>query len=136
MFAWQMCCKGKTIITAPEDKAPAALGPYSQAVKVDNTIYVSGCIGLIPGTKEFAGESVEAQTEQVMKNMGGILEASGVGFGNVVKTTILLADMSDFASVNAVYGAYFPENPPARSCFAVRELPLGARVEIECIAVP
>eukprot|EP00193_Tetraselmis_chui_P006897 CAMPEP_0177762796 /NCGR_PEP_ID=MMETSP0491_2-20121128/6533_1 /TAXON_ID=63592 /ORGANISM="Tetraselmis chuii, Strain PLY429" /LENGTH=176 /DNA_ID=CAMNT_0019278869 /DNA_START=70 /DNA_END=600 /DNA_ORIENTATION=- len=126
---------GKEVIAAPADKAPAALGPYSQAIKVDSTLYVSGCIGIIPGTKDFAGSDVAAQTEQVMKNMGGILEAAGSGFDKVVKCTILLADMDDFATVNGVYGGYFPENPPARSCFAVKQLPLGALVEIEAIAL-
>mmetsp|Transcript_23211 Transcript_23211/g.64456 ORF Transcript_23211/g.64456 Transcript_23211/m.64456 type:complete len:181 (+) Transcript_23211:103-645(+) len=125
----------KEIIAAPADKAPAALGPYSQAVKVGSTLYVSGCIGIIPGTKDFAGNDVAAQTEQVMKNMGAILEAAGSGFEKVVKTTILLADMGDFATVNGVYGPYFPEDPPARACFAVKELPLGALVEIEAIAI-
>eukprot|EP00873_Tetraselmis_striata_P015973 jgi/Tetstr1/436237/TSEL_025081.t1 len=126
---------GKEVIAAPADKAPAALGPYSQAIKVDNTLYVSGCIGIIPGTKDFAGDDVAAQTEQVMKNMGGILEAAGSGYDKVVKCTILLADMDDFATVNGVYGSYFPENPPARSCFAVKQLPLGALVEIEAMAL-
>jgi len=117
------------------DKAPAALGPYSQAIKVGNTLYVSGQIGIVPGTKNFASEDVSGQTEQVMKNMGAILEAAGATYQSVVKTTILLADMGDFGTVNEIYGKYFPENPPARATFAVKTLPLNAKVEIECVAV-
>jgi len=118
------------------DKAPAAVGPYSQAIKHGNTVYVSGCIGLVPGKTPptFAGPSVEEQTTQVMTNMGEILKASGADFDKVLKTTILLAEMSDFAKVNEIYGKYFPSNPPARATFAVKDLPLGARVEIDCIA--
>uniref|UniRef100_A0A7R9YUQ5 Uncharacterized protein n=1 Tax=Chlamydomonas euryale TaxID=1486919 RepID=A0A7R9YUQ5_9CHLO len=118
------------------DKAPAALGPYSQAIKAGNTVYVSGQIGLVPGTKDFAGTDVESQAEQVMKNMGAVLEAAGASYANVVKTTILLADMGDFAKVNEIYGKYFPaDSPPARATFAVKTLPLEARVEIDAIAV-
>lgn len=118
------------------DKAPGAVGPYSQAVKTGNMLFVSGQVGLIPGTKDFAGgDDVEAQTEQVMQNMGAILKAGGSSFPNVIKTTVLLADMGDFQKVNAIYGKFFPENPPARACFAVKTLPLNARVEIEAIAV-
>lgn len=117
------------------DKAPAALGPYSQAIRAGNTLYVSGQIGIVPGTKDFASPDVEGQTEQVLKNMGAILEAAGAGYGDVVKTTILLADMADFAKVNAIYGKYFTDKPPARATFAVKDLPLAARVEIEATAV-
>eukprot|EP00959_Pyramimonas_sp_CCMP1952_P405853 8506023-Pyramimonas_sp.AAC.1 len=116
------------------DKAPAAVGPYSQAIKAGNTLYVSGCIGLVPETMKFADETVETQTEQVMKNMGEILKAAGADWKDVVKTTILLADIADFGIVNPIYAKYFPENPPARATFAVRDLPLGARVEIDCTA--
>ncbi|KAI7845641.1 hypothetical protein COHA_000755 [Chlorella ohadii] len=117
------------------DKAPGAVGPYSQAIKANGMVFISGQVPLVPGTKEFAGESVEEQTEQVMKNLGAILAEAGSSFDKVVKTTILLADMSDFAAVNAVYGKYFPENPPARATFAVKGLPLGAKVEIEATAL-
>lgn len=117
------------------DKAPAALGPYSQAIKAGNTVYVSGQIGIVPGTKDFASPDVEGQTEQVLKNMGAILEAAGASYKHVVKTTILLADINDFAKVNAIYAKYFTEQPPARATFAVKDLPLGARVEIEATAV-
>jgi 2-iminobutanoate/2-iminopropanoate deaminase len=116
------------------DKAPAAVGPYSQAIKAGSTLYVSGQVALVPGTKEFNSDEVEGQTEQVMKNMGAILEAAGASYKDVVKTTVLLADMADFPKVNAIYAKYFPENPPARACFAVKTLPLNAKVEIEAIA--
>jgi reactive intermediate/imine deaminase len=116
------------------DKAPGAVGPYSQAIKVGGFLYVSGQVGLVPGTKDFAGDDVESQTEQVMKNMGAILEAGGASYQDVVKTTVLLADMAGFAQVNAIYGRFFPSDPPARACYAVKTLPLSAKVEIEAIA--
>eukprot|EP01023_Acetabularia_acetabulum_P015948 TRINITY_DN1784_c0_g1_i1.p1 TRINITY_DN1784_c0_g1~~TRINITY_DN1784_c0_g1_i1.p1 ORF type:complete len:165 (-),score=29.47 TRINITY_DN1784_c0_g1_i1:109-603(-) len=117
------------------DKAPAALGPYSQAIKAGNMLYVSGQIGLVPETMEFEADDVEVQTEQVMKNMGSVLEASGCDYSKVIKTTILLEDINDFVKVNSIYGRFFPENPPARSTFAVKSLPKGAKVEIEAIAL-
>ncbi|KAL4428163.1 hypothetical protein ABPG75_002252 [Micractinium tetrahymenae] len=117
------------------DKAPGAVGPYSQAIKANGMVFISGQVGLVPGTKDFAGDTVEAQTEQVMANLGAILEASGSSWEKVVKTTILLADMEDFAAVNAIYGRFFPRNPPARATFAVKGLPLGAKVEIEATAL-
>ena len=116
------------------DKAPAALGPYSQAIKTNQTLYVSGCLGLIPGTKDMKGPTAPEQAEQALDNMGAVLEAGGASYSSVVKTLVLLDDMDDFAAVNEVYSKYFPENPPARSCFAVKTLPLGAKVKIECIA--
>lgn len=128
----RMSVSAKQVVSTED--APAALGPYSQAIKAGNTLYVSGQIGIVPGTKDFASEGVEGQTEQVMKNMGAILKAAGADYSDVVKTTILLADMGDFATVNGIYGRFFPENPPARATFAVKTLPLNARVEIECIA--
>eukprot|EP00241_Pyramimonas_parkeae_P022543 CAMPEP_0114303716 /NCGR_PEP_ID=MMETSP0059-20121206/15376_1 /TAXON_ID=36894 /ORGANISM="Pyramimonas parkeae, Strain CCMP726" /LENGTH=185 /DNA_ID=CAMNT_0001426715 /DNA_START=52 /DNA_END=609 /DNA_ORIENTATION=- len=117
------------------DKAPAAVGPYSQGIKVGNTIYVSGCIGLVPETMKFVDETVAGQTKQVMDNMGEILKAAGATYGDVVKTTILLAEISDFGVVNPIYAEYFKDAPPARATFAVKDLPLGARVEIDCTAV-
>eukprot|EP00882_Tetradesmus_deserticola_P010390 GHRQ01010974.1.p1 GENE.GHRQ01010974.1~~GHRQ01010974.1.p1 ORF type:complete len:164 (+),score=52.69 GHRQ01010974.1:149-640(+) len=128
----RMSVSAKQVVSTEE--APAALGPYSQAIKAGNTLYVSGQIGIVPGTKDFASDGVEGQTEQVMKNMGAILKAAGADYASVVKTTILLADMADFATVNGIYGRFFPENPPARATFAVKTLPLNAKVEIECIA--
>ncbi|KAG2492173.1 hypothetical protein HYH03_009422 [Edaphochlamys debaryana] len=117
------------------DAAPAALGPYSQAIKSGNTVYVSGQIGIVPGTKNFASADVEGQTKQVLDNMGAILKAAGADYKDVVKTTILLADINDFAKVNAIYATYFTDKPPARATFAVKDLPLAARVEIDAIAV-
>ncbi|KAL8144202.1 hypothetical protein V2J09_017234, partial [Rumex salicifolius] len=116
------------------DKAPAALGPYSQAIKANNLLFVSGCLGLIPETGKFISDGVEEQTEQVLKNMGEILKASGVSYSSVVKTTIMLSDLNDFKKVNEIYAKYFPSTPPARSTYQVAALPLGAKVEIECIA--
>ncbi|CAG9460689.1 unnamed protein product [Pedinophyceae sp. YPF-701] len=116
------------------DKAPPAVGPYSQAIKHGSTVYVSGQIPLVPGTKDFAGDDIKVQTKQVMENLGAILEEAGSGFPKVIKTTILLADIADFAAVNEVYATYFPSEPPARATFAVKDLPLGAKVEIDCIA--
>ncbi|KAG2637324.1 hypothetical protein PVAP13_2NG512300 [Panicum virgatum] len=102
------------------EKAPAALGPYSQAIKANNLVFVSGVLGLNP--------------EQIMKNMGEILKASGASYASVVKTTIMLADLQDFKKVNEIYGKYFPAPAPARSTYQVAALPLNARIEIECIA--
>jgi len=117
------------------EKAPAALGPYSQAIKCNNQLFISGQIGVVPGTTNFASEDVGGQTDRVMQNIAAILDASGATFENVVKTTILLEDMSYFPEVNARYGKHFPSNPPARATFAVKGLPLGAKVEIEAIAI-
>ncbi|MCS7281800.1 MAG: RidA family protein [Anaerolineae bacterium] len=117
------------------EKAPTAVGPYSQAVRVGKFVFTAGQLGLVPGTKEFAGPDVESQTRQALENLRAILEAAGSSLRHVVKTTIFLQDLGEFARVNAVYGEYFPEEPPARSTVQVAALPLGARVEIEAIAV-
>ena len=114
--------------------APAAIGPYSQAYKVNGFLYTSGQVALIPESGAVAGESIEAQAEQCCKNIGAILEAAGTDFSKVVKTTCFLADMKDFAAFNAVYERYFVSKP-ARSCVAVRELPKQLLCEIEAIAV-
>jgi 2-iminobutanoate/2-iminopropanoate deaminase len=116
------------------DKSPAALGPYNQAVKAGNMVFVSGQIGLTPAM-EFAGETIEEQTEQVMKNIGEVLAAAGASYSDVVKTTIMLANMDDFKVVNGIYGKCFPENAPARATIEAKGLPLGALVEIDAIAV-
>ncbi|GMR43025.1 hypothetical protein PMAYCL1PPCAC_13220 [Pristionchus mayeri] len=115
-------------------KAPAAIGPYSQAVRVGETIYLSGSLGLVPETMELAS-GVEAQTHQSLKNIGEVLKAAGVGYGNVVKTTVLLASIDDFATVNNIYKEYFTEKFPARAAYQVATLPKHALVEIEAIAV-
>jgi len=122
----------KEIITTAS--APKAIGPYSQALVHDGIVYCSGQIGLDPDTMEFAGSTVEVQTEQVMRNLAAVLDAAGSGFDKVLKCTIFLADMSDFATVNTIYGCHFPENPPARETVAVKTLPKGGLVEIGCVA--
>lgn len=116
--------------------APAALGPYSQAVKAGNLLFCAGQLGLDPATGELVAGGVEAQAAQAMKNLAAVLEAGGSSFGQVVKTVIFLANMSDFATVNAVYGrAYEGLEPPARSTIQVAALPKGGLVEIEMIAL-
>lgn len=115
--------------------APAAVGPYAQAVVTGNLIFTSGQIALDPNTNRLASDTIEGQTEQVMHNLRCVLAEGGVSFDRVVKTTCFLADMNDFAAFNEVYGKYFPENPPARSCVQAAALPKGAKVEVEVIAV-
>lgn len=114
--------------------APAAIGPYSQAVQAGNMVFVSGQIPIDPATGAFAGEDITTQTRQSLTNVKNILEAAGYSLNDVVKTTVLLADIADFAAMNAVYAEFFCENKPARACFAVRDLPKAALVEIEAIA--
>ena len=116
------------------EKAPKAIGPYSQAVEVNETLYISGQVPVNPETGKMP-EGIKEQTEQVMKNIGAILEAAGYTFKDVVKSTCLLSDMDNFAAMNEVYGSYYKENPPARAAYGVVKLPLGALVEIETIAV-
>ena len=116
------------------DKAPAAIGPYSQAVKAGNLLFVSGQIPIDPATGAFAGEDIATQTRQSLNNVQAILEEAGYTLADVVKATVLLADMADFAAMNTVYAQFFTTNCPARAAFAVKELPRGAKVEIEVIA--
>ena len=113
--------------------APAAIGPYSQAVAANGFLFTSGQIGLVPESGAVAGDTIEAQAEQACRNVQAILEANGIGFDRVVKTTCFLADMDDFAAFNAVYAKYFVSKP-ARSCVAVRTLPKGLLCEIEAVA--
>jgi 2-iminobutanoate/2-iminopropanoate deaminase len=115
-------------------KAPAAVGPYSQAIKVGDTLYTSGQIALDPATGALAPAEIKAQAEQVMKNLGAVLEAAGYTFDEVVKTTCFLSDMAFFAEFNAIYEKYFVSKP-ARSCVAAASLPKGALVEVEVIAI-
>ena len=115
--------------------APAAIGPYSQAVEAGNTLYVSGQLPINPATGQFAEGGIKELTAQSLTNMKAILEAAGMSFDNVVKTTVFLADMADFADMNEVYAQFFAAPFPARSAVAVKTRPKGARVEIECIAV-
>lgn len=116
-------------------QAPAAIGPYSQAIKTRGTIFTSGQIPLDPKTGELVGTTAADQVRQVLENLKAVLKAAGVGLDKVIKTTIFLVDLSEFAAVNAVYAEYFPANPPARSTVQVAALPKGALVEIEAIAV-
>ena len=116
-------------------KAPAAIGPYSQAVRAGNTIYVSGQLPIDPETGEFAGSDIGTQTRQSLSNIENILKEAGAGMENVVKTTVLLSDIGDFAAMNEVYATFFREPFPARAAFQVAAVPKGARVEIEAVAV-
>lgn len=123
----------KRIIQTPY--APAAIGPYSQAVEAGGTLYISGQIPLDPKTMKIVEGGIQEQTEQVLKNIGAILNETGYGYSDVVKSTCLLSDMVNFKAMNEVYGRFYPENAPARAAFAVRELPMGVLIEIETIAV-
>ena len=114
--------------------APGAIGPYSQAIAAGGLLFCSGQLGLEPATGELAG-GVEAQAERALRNIMAVLDAAGLGPGDVAKTTVFLADMADFAAVNAVYARFFPDPPPARSTVQVAALPKGGRVEIEAVAV-
>jgi len=124
--------EGKRIIHT--EKAPKAIGPYSQAVCINGLVYTAGQVGLDPASMEIVEGGDEAQTRQVLNNLTQVLEASGSDMQHVIKTTVFLAEMNDFAAMNAIYGQFFPENPPARSTVAVAGLPKGARVEIEVVA--
>jgi len=118
------------------DKAPKAIGPYSQAIRTDGMIYTAGQLGLDPASMELVTGGVEEQTRQALANLSNVLDAAGSNLGHVVKTTVFLKDMNDFAKMNAIYTEYFNENPPARSTVAVAGLPKGALVEIEIVALP
>lgn len=125
--------EGKKIILT--DKAPGAIGPYSQAVRTEQMVYTAGQIGLDPATMEIVSGGVEAETRQVLNNLKQVLEAANSGLNYVVKTTVFLRDMADFPRMNAVYAEFFSENPPARSTVAVAGLPKGVAVEIEAVAL-
>lgn len=120
----------KTIVTSG---APAAIGPYSQAVNLNGTVYVSGQLPVNPVTGEMP-QGIEAQTRRALENIGAILEAAGLTYNDVVKTTVLLADMADFAAMNAVYAEFFTQDKPARVCFQAAALPKNALVEIDAVA--
>lgn len=122
----------KKIITT--GKAPAAIGPYSQAVEAGNTLYISGQIPINPQTGQIVEEDISIQTEQVMRNIGEILKEAGYSYKNVVKSTVLLNNMDNFKAMNEVYGKYYAENPPARAAYEVSCLPLNVMIEIETIA--
>ena len=122
----------KTIST---QNAPAAIGPYSQAIEAGNTLYISGQIPLNPATGKLVDGEIKEQTVQVLKNIGAILEAAGYSYKDVVKSTCLLANMDDFKEMNEVYASVYAENPPARAAYGVVRLPMGALIEIETIAI-
>ncbi len=115
--------------------APAAIGPYSQAVTAGGFVFTAGQLGFDPATMQIVGGGVEAETRQVLTNLKAILEAAGSGLDRVVKTTVFMQDLAEFTAMNAVYAEFFPNNPPARSTFQVAALPRGGRVEIECVAL-
>ena len=117
------------------ENAPAAIGPYSQAVKAGNLLFVSGQVPFVPETMEIVEGDVKAQTAQSLKNLQAILKEAGADFSNVVKTTVFIIDMNEFAQINEVYAEYFGENKPARACVEVARLPKDVKVEIELIAV-
>jgi 2-iminobutanoate/2-iminopropanoate deaminase len=125
--------EGKKIIFT--DKAPKAIGPYSQAIVTDTMVFTSGQVGLEPSTGELVEGGIEAQTRQALTNIQNILEAAASGLNYAVKTTVFLKDMQDFSMMNAIYSEFFPKNPPARSTVAVAALPKGALVEIEAVAL-
>ncbi|MFQ3680600.1 MAG: RidA family protein [Pseudanabaenaceae cyanobacterium] len=116
------------------DKAPLPVGPYNQAIVTGNLVFTAGQVGIDPTTGQLTGD-ITAQTRQVLRNLHAVLQAAGSGWEHVVKTTVFLADMNDFAAMNAVYAQHFPDPAPARSCVQAARLPLGALVEIEAIAV-
>lgn len=117
------------------EHAPAAVGPYSQATIANGFVFTAGQVALIPGTKDLAAGGIEAQTRQALTNLTAVLEAAGTTIHHVVKTTVFLQNMDDFAAMNAVYAEFFATNPPARSAVEVARLPLGAMVEVEAVAV-
>ena len=122
-------------IVIQTDKAPKAIGPYSQAIRTDFGLFTAGQVGIDPATGELVSGGIEDQTRQVLKNLQNVLEAGGSSLANVVKTTVFLRDMNDFAKMNAIYSESFGANPPARSTVAVAGLPKGALVEIEAVAL-
>ena len=125
--------EGKKIVST--EKAPKAIGPYSQAIRIEGLVFTAGQVGINPATAELVEGGIEAQTRQVLSNLKHVLESADSGLRFVIKTTVFLQDMSDFARMNTIYAEFFPENPPARSTVQVAALPKGALVEIECVAM-
>jgi 2-iminobutanoate/2-iminopropanoate deaminase len=116
------------------EQAPRAVGPYSQAIRLESLLFTAGQVGINPASGQIEGQDVASQTRQVLSNLRAVLEAAGSGLEHIVKTTVFLTDMAHFAEMNEVYSGFFPEEPPARSTVAVVGLPVGALVEIECVA--
>lgn len=127
------CCNQKEVVTS--DKAPKAIGPYSVAINAGHFVFTSGQLGFDPATGNMVEGGIEAETRQALTNLSSILQAAGSSLANVVKTTVFLRDINDFARMNGVYGEFFTETPPARSAFQVAALPRGAAVEIEAVAL-
>jgi 2-iminobutanoate/2-iminopropanoate deaminase len=125
--------EGKKVIFT--DKAPKAIGPYSQAISTESLVYTAGQAGLDPATGDLVEGGIEAQTRQTLNNLKSVLEAADSGLNYAIKTTVFLKDMNDFSKMNAIYSEFFPENPPARSTIAAAALPKGALVEIEVVAL-
>ena len=125
--------EGKKIVST--EKAPKAIGPYSQAICIEGLVFTAGQVGMDPASMELVEGGIEAQTRQVLVNLSHVLTSAESGLNFVIKTTVFLKDMNDFASMNAVYAEFFPEKPPARSTVQVAGLPKGALVEIECVAL-
>lgn len=123
----------KIVISSPD--APAAIGPYSQAIKVGNTLYCSGQIAIDAKTGELVNETIEAETEQVLRNLGAVLKAGGMDYSDVVRATVYMSNMENYGRINSVYAKYFTEKPPARAAVQVANLPKYVNVEISCIAV-
>jgi 2-iminobutanoate/2-iminopropanoate deaminase len=128
-----MSNEDKQIVATPS--APQAIGPYSQAVKAGGFVFLSGQIPLDPATGQLVEGDIQVQTQRVMKNLGAVLEAAGSSFDRVLRSTIYLVDLGDFAKVNETYGSFFPKDPPARATVQVAALPKGARVEIDVVAL-
>jgi 2-iminobutanoate/2-iminopropanoate deaminase len=122
----------KTVVNS--QNAPEAIGPYSHAVSSDGLVFCSGMVGLDPSSGALVEETIQAQTRRALQNLGAVLESAGAGFGNVVKVTAYLTDMGKFAGFNEAYGEFFRDDPPARATVGVAALPLGAMVEVECVA--
>eukprot|EP00210_Caulerpa_lentillifera_P007566 g7226.t1 len=129
------CPRSSDKVAVKTDKAPTPLGPYSQGIKANKMVFVSGQLGIVPGTSNFVSESPAEQTKQAMMNVNSVLEEAGSSMDLVIKTTILMADIEDFKEINEVYGTFFGEVPPARAAFAAKALPANALVEIEAIAL-
>jgi 2-iminobutanoate/2-iminopropanoate deaminase len=125
---------GKEVIRTDRAPAPFQGAPYNQAIRLGELVFVAGQVGVDVATGELAGSSIEEQTEQIMRNMAAVLDAAGSSLDKLLKTTVFLADFADFAGMNEVYARHVGDNPPARSTIGVKELPIGARVEIEAIA--
>jgi 2-iminobutanoate/2-iminopropanoate deaminase len=122
----------KTVVNS--QNAPEAIGPYSHAVSSDGLVFCSGMVGVDPSSGALVEKSIQAQTTRALQNLGAVLESAGAGFGNVVKVTAYLTDMGEFAGFNEAYGEFFTDDPPARATVGVAALPLGAMVEVECVA--